>query len=411
MQDLLGNCCGLDVHKNEVVACLLIGTSEVQPSSQTRVFSTLAQGLAELKEWLEKQECHHVAMESTGIYWVPVYETLEDDGMQLLVVNARHMKNVPGRKTDMRDAEWIATLLRAGLLRSSFIPEKSIRELRHLTRYRKGIVRDVTTQKNRIEKFLQSAGFRLSVFISDVFGASGRNVMRHLIAHGAIDKTGLDQCLRTQTRNKIDDILTSVNGTMSDHQRGMLQMMLDHLDTLRDHLRFVDASLKKEIAAYEGAMRILMSIPGIGETAASSILAEIGVNMRGFPSSEHLCSWAGMSPGNNESAGKRKSTSINKGNPYIKSMLCEVAWVLAGKRNTYLSHWYWRLKQRKGAKKAIVALGRKLLTIIYAMLISGTLYDEGVFEQRRQQSQQKKVKRMLSELGRLGYRLTDPAAD
>ena len=412
MQDLLEICCGLDVHKATVVACLLVGAPEVKPSCEIRTFSTMAAGLTELGEWLHRAGCRHVAMESTGIYWIPVYERLEDstEPIELMVVNARHMKNVPGRKTDMREAEWIATLLRAGLLRSSFIPEKSIRELRHLTRYRKSIVHDVTAQKNRIEKFLQSAGFRLSAFLSDAFGASGRNVMRHLIAHGSIDRDGMDRCLKTQTRCKLNDILTSVNGTMSAHQRQFLSMMLGHLEQLEVHLRQIEAEIESAVSQFHGTMSVMTSIPGISHTAASSILAEIGVNLDCFATSEHLCSWAGMSPGNNESAGKHKSTATNHGNPYVKSMLCEVAWSIAGKRNTYLSNWYWRLKQRKGAKKAIVALGRKLLVIIFTMLKNGTLFDEACFEQRRQHCERRRVARMLSELGRLGYEVSSPTA-
>ena len=246
MQDLLEVCCGMDVHKETVVACLLVGAPEVKPSCEIRTFSTMASGLAELKHWIEDTGCGHVAMESTGIYWIPVYERLEDstEPINLMVVNARHMKNVPGRKTDMRDAEWIATLLRAGLLRSSFIPEKSIRELRRLTRYRKSIVHDVTAQKNRIEKFLQSAGFRLSVFLSDIFGVSGRNVMRHLIAYGSIDRDGMDRCLKKQARHKLNDILTSVNGAMSAHQQQFLSMMLGHLDQLETHQRQIGRRLR-----------------------------------------------------------------------------------------------------------------------------------------------------------------------
>jgi len=412
MQDLLEVCCGLDVHKETVVGCLLTGVPEMKPSSEIRSFSTMAAGLAELGEWLRKAGCRHVAMESTGIYWIPIYERLEDstEPIELTVVNARHMKNVPGRKTDMRDAEWIATLLRAGLLRSSFIPEKSIRELRHLTRYRKSIVHDVTAQKNRIEKFLQSVGFRLSVFLSDAFGASGRNVMRHLIAHGSIDRNGMDGCLKTQTRRKLNDILTSVNGTMSTHQRQFLSMILGHLEQLETHLRQAESEIERAASQFHGAMSVISSVPGIGHTAAASILAEIGSNMDCFVTSEHLCSWAGMSPGNNESAGKRKSTATTHGNPYVKSMLCEVAWGIAGKRNTYLSNWYWRLKQRKGAKKAVVALGRKLLVIIFTMLKNGTFFDEACFEQRRQQCERRRVSRMLSELERLGYEIVSPTA-
>jgi transposase len=408
MQDLLEICCGLDIHKENIVACLLTGATDVKPTSEIRTFSTMTHGLKELKAWLHDSNCRHVAMESTGIYWIPVYETLESESenMCLLVVNARHMKNVPGKKTDMRDSEWIATLLRAGLLRSSFIPEKRIRELRHLTRYRKSIVHDVTAQKNRIEKFLQSTGFRLSVFLSDTFGASGRNIMRHLIAHGSIDLKDLDRCLKGQTRRNINNILVSVNGTMSAHQQQFLAISLDHLEMLEAHLNQIEQALEQETKKFEAAMNILTSIPGISKIAASSLLAEIGTNMSCFPTAEHLSSWAGMSPGNNESAGKRKSASVNHGNPYLKSMLCEIAWVIAGNRNAYLSKWYWKLKQRKGAKKAIVALGRKLLVMIYAMLKKGTSYDEDCFEQRRKQMENKRVSRMLSELNRLGYQVS-----
>jgi len=412
MQDLLEICCGLDIHKENIVACLLTGATDVKPSSEIRTFSTMIHGLKELKAWLNDHNCQHAAMESTGIYWIPVYETLESDSenMDLLVVNARHMKNVPGKKTDMRDSEWIATLLRAGLLRSSFVPEKRIRELRHLTRYRKSIVHDVAAQKNRIEKFLQSAGFRLSVFLSDTFGISGRNIMRHLIAHGSIDIKDLDLCLKGQTRRNINNILVSVNGTMSGHEQQFLAISLDHLEMLEAHLKQIEQALEQETKKFEKAMNILTSIPGISNIAATSLLAEIGINMSCFPTAEHLSSWAGMSPGNNESAGKRKSAAVNHGNPYLKSMLCEVAWVIAGNRNAYLSKWYWKLKQRKGAKRAIIALGRKLLVMIYAMLKKGTAYDEECFEQRKRQLENKRVSRMLSELNRLGYHVSCPPA-
>ena len=218
----------------------------------------------------------------------------------------------------MRDSEWIATLLRAGLLHSSFVPEKCIRELRHFTHYRKSIVQDITAQKNRIEKFLQGAGFRLSVFLSDTFGVSRRNIMRYLIVHGSIDLEGLDHYLKTQTRHKIDDILVSVNGTMSMHQQQFLAITLDHLEMLEAHLHQVEQAVEQETEKFETAMNILISIPGIHKTAAASLLAEIGTNMGCFPTSEHLSSWAGMSLGNNENAGKRKPSSINHGNPYVK---------------------------------------------------------------------------------------------
>ena len=331
MKDLLEISCGLDVHKEKIVACILTGPLGKPTHSEIREFSTLIPDMIALRHWIVSKNCHHVAMESTGIYWMPIYEILEDafsGDITLLVVNARHTKNVPGKKTDMRDSEWISTLLRAGLLNGSFIPEKRIREFRDLNRYRKSVIRDITSQKNRIEKFLQSSGFRLSSLISDIFGASGRNIILHLIEHGQIDKTALDSCRKTKTRNRIDEIETS---------------------------------LEEDMAPFALQVEQLNSIYGISTTASYAIIAEIGIDMKPFKTAEHICSWAGLCPGNNESAGKRKSTSITKGNPYIKSMLCEIAWVIAGKRNTYLSAWYWRIKQKKGAKKAIVALARKLL--------------------------------------------------
>ncbi|OAA93427.1 Transposase [Clostridium coskatii] len=309
MNDLLERCCGLDVHKDIIVACILNGPVGKPAKSEIREFSTLITGMRDLKAWIVSEDCHFVAMESTGIYWKPIYETLEDsfDGdISLLVVNARHMKNVPGKKTDMKDAEWIATLLRAGLLNGSFIPAKEIREFRDLTRYRKSVIRDITSQKNRIEKFLQSSGFRLSTFISDIFGASGRNIINCLIDHGQINKSQLNECLKTKTRKRIDEILIAVNGTLSVHQRNFLKMLVSHLDVLNSHLKDVEASIIAEINQFSSAIATLCSIPDIAETAAASIIAEIGVNMSCFKTAEHICSWAGLSPGNNESAGKKK---------------------------------------------------------------------------------------------------------
>jgi transposase len=366
----------------------------------------MSSGLQDLKEWLEESNCSHIAMESTGIYWIAPYEVLEGvngGDVQLMVVNARHMKNVPGRKTDVKDSEWIATLLRAGMLKSSFIPPKDIRELRKSTRYRKSIVWDIASQKNRIEKHLQATGFRLSVFISDIFGVSGRNIMEQIVLHGSVNKAVIEECLRGQTRNKTQEILESVNGTMDNFDRNMLSMKLKHLDTLTDHLAAVDEMIRVKVEPHLETMSLLTGIPGISTVSAAAILAETGGDMGVFRTSEHLASWAGMSPGNNESAGKRKSARTNPGNLYLKSILCEVAWVVSRMRRTYLSQWYWKVKQRRGAKKAIVALGRKILTIIYAMLKSCQEYDEGHFEKIREHYKRMRLDRMASELTQAGF--------
>ena len=411
MQDILTCAMGLDIHRDVIVACLAKGELGTDPEIEIRSFSTLIPEMRKLRDWVLEAECRYVAMESTGIYWQPIYEMLEpcfDGQISILVVNARHMKNVPGRKTDMRDAQWIATLLRAGLLKGSFIPDKTFRELRHLTRYRKSIVRDITAQKNRIDKFLQSSGFRFTAFLSDAFGASGRNIIRHLMEYGNISREALDRCLKTQTRKRIDEILIALNGSLSEHQRGFLRMIFGHLEALEQHRHTVEDAITKEITKHEEALSLLCSIPGIDVTAAAAIIAEIGTDMSAFPDSQHICSWAGLSPGNNESAGKRKSAHINKGNPYQKSMLCEVGWVISGKRSLYLSGWYWRIKQRKGAKRATIALARKLLALIYTMLKTGSPYNEDCFEIRRKQSERKRASRMVNELQKLGYFVVAP---
>ncbi len=408
MKDLLEISCGLDVHKEIIVACILTGPLGQPTHSEIREFSTLIPDMVALRDWIVSSNCHDVAMESTGIYWIPIYEILEEafsGDINLLVVNARHMKNVPGKKTDMRDAEWISTLLRAGLLSGSFVPAKEIREFRHLNRYRKSVLRDITSQKNRIEKFLQSSGFRLSSFLSDIFGASGRNIIEHLIDNGSIDLEALDSCLKTKTRAHANEILMSINGTLSDHQRSFLKMLYGHYKSLKDHLKEVEDALNNDMKPFANEIAQLSSIHGISTISASAIIAELGIDMSSFKTAEHLCSWAGLSPGNNESAHKRKSTHIMKGNPYLKSMLCEVAWVIAGKRKTYLSSWYWRLKQKKGPKKAIVALARKLLVIIYSMLKNKTQFDESVFESRRKTSEEKQISRYKRELERRGYQV------
>ena len=408
MEDILECCCGLDIHKESIVACILKGPlgAGLKPRSEIREFGTQLKDLIALRKWLEKHECHYVAMESTGIYWQPVYAILEtalSDEMRLLVVNARHMKNVPGKKTDMRDAEWIATLLRAGLLKGSFVPERDIRDLRQFTRYRKALIRDITSQKNRIEKLLQSNGFRLSSFLSDIFGSSGLAIMHQLVQVGSISSQSLDRCLKARARQKASEILSSLNGTLSVPQRKLLKMQLAHLADLQANLREVEEEIHDGFSQFLGPIGLLDSIPGIDLTAAYAILAEIGKDMSAFPTAQHICAWAGLAPGNHQSAGKKKKQRTIQGNNYLKTILCEVAWVIASHKKLYLSGWYWRLKQRIGAKRAVIALARKLLVIIYTMLKTDHLFDEQKFLERKKATNQKRLSRMVYELTRLGY--------
>ena len=414
MQDILDCCCGLDIHKESIVACLLKGPLEagLKPRSEIREFGTQLKDLLALRKWLEENLSHYVAMESTGIYWQPVYAVLEtafSKDIHLLVVNARHMKQVPGKKTDMRDAEWIATLLRAGLLKGSFVPEQDIRDLRQFTRYRKGLIRDITSQKNRTEKLLQSSGFRLSSFLSDIFGASGLAILEQLVQVGSISQAGLELCLKGRARQKASEILSSLNGTLSKPQRRLLKMEMAHLQDLQDNLAEVETEIQTLFSQFEAPIQWLDSIPGIDLTAAYAILAEIGSDLSTFPTAEHLCAWAGLAPGSHQSAGKQKKQRVTPGNNYLKTILCEVAWVIASHKEMYLSGWYWRLKQRTDAKRAIVALAHKLLVIIFAMLKSKSAYDEQKFVQRKAATEQKRVSRMVHELTRLGYAVSVPA--
>ncbi len=414
MEDILECCCGLDIHKESIVACLMKGPigAGLKPGGEVREFGTQLNELMGLREWLQEHDCHYVAMESTGIYWQPVYAVLEQslsDEMHLLVVNARHMRNVPGKKTDMRDAEWIATLLRAGLLKGSFVPEQDIRDLRQYTRYRKALIRDMTSQKNRIEKLLQSNGFRLSSFLSDIFGSSGLAIMHQLVQAGCISSQSLAVCLKGRARLKATEILSSLNGILSAPQRQLLKMQLAHLQDLQDNLREVEDHIRADFSKFEKPIQLLDSIPGIDLTAAYAILAEISHSMSAFPTAQHICAWAGLAPGNNQSAGKKKKQRITQGNNYLKTMLCEVAWVIASHKEMYLSGYYWRLKQRTDTKRAIVALARKLLVIIYAMLKTDQPYDEHKFLERKKITEQRRVQRMVSELTKLGYAMSSPA--
>jgi transposase len=408
MEDLLECGCGLDVHKESIVACLLKGGIETgkKPTKEIREFGTQMKDLIQLREWLREEHCLYVAMESTGIYWQPIYAVLEqalDDEMHLLVVNARHMRNVPGKKTDMRDAEWIATLLRAGLLKGSFVPEQNIRDLRQYTRYRKALIRDITSQKNRIEKLLQASGFRLSSFLTDIFGISGLGLMQELIRVGYLSPESVKACLKATARKKADEILSNLNGIVSVPQRKLLKMQLDHLKDLQENLQEVEDHIHRDFTHFERSIQLLDSIPGIDLTAAYSILAEISANLTAFPTAQHLCAWAGLAPGNHESAGKKRKQRILHGDNYLKTVLCEVAWVIASQKKLYLSSWYWRLKQRTDSKRAIVALARKLLVMIYAMFKSNRPYDEQKFVGRKHAVEQKHVKRMINELAKLGY--------
>ena len=308
MEAVLECCCGLDVHRDNVVACILKGPNDQKPEKTLKTFSSLPDGLKKLRVWLEEENCRYAAMESTGVYWQPVYNVLEEafDGtMVALVVNARHMRNVPGKKTDMKDAEWIAQLLRSGLLDASFIPSKPVRELRSLTRYRKTMVEEITAQKNRVEKFLQSSGFKLSTFCSDVFGVSGRAILEHLSEHGSISSLQVEALLKGRLKVKREEIALATRGGLTELQQDFLGMLLKHLYQLEANIPEIDQKINQVASKFQQQLEQLDGIPGIDKVAAQAVLAEIGTDMSKFKTAAHLCSWAGLCPGSNESAGKK----------------------------------------------------------------------------------------------------------
>lgn len=316
MNDIYDVCCGLDIHKEIIVACIMKTSKEVSKNNnkdnvdiEIKSFKTFFNDLIKLRKWIEEEDCHHAAMESTGIYWCPIYDELEkafQGNIEILVTNARHMRNVPGKKTDIKDSQWIASLLRAGLLHGSFIPPLDIRELRLLTRYRKNIVEDINTQKNRIEKFLQSCGFKLSNFLTDIFGTSGRNLMNVLISKGELSASDVENETKRISQEKKDEIKVSINGMLTQHQRDFLKLQLNHLDELISHQGVIEESIETMAGKFSESITHLDTIPGIGFTSATAIIAEIGTDMSEFPTTENFCSWAGVSPGDNKSAGKKK---------------------------------------------------------------------------------------------------------
>lgn len=393
-------CAGLDVHKKTVVACLLLTLASGKVSRQVRTFATTTAGLLALADWLGSQGVTHVAMESTGIYWRPVLTILEGR-FQVMVVNAAHMKAVPGHKTDIKDSEWIADLLRHGLLQASFIPPKPIRDLRDVVRYRKTLVQQRAQQINRVQKVLETANIKLSSVASDVLGKSGQAMIEALLA-GVSDAEHLAQLARGRLRAKLPALREALEGRMEAVHRTLLRHLLHLIDVLEKEIEQLQAEIDLLLPPYQPQLSRLRQIPGIGPTAAAAIVAEIGVDMSRFPSHKHLCSWAGVAPGNKQSGGKRLRASTNKGNTHLQAVLAEVVWVISHTHDNYLSAQYHRLARRIGKQKAIVAVSHSLLTIIYHMLRTNQDYhDLGAhfFETLDTQRQRAAAVRRLEALG------------
>jgi transposase len=392
-------CCGLDVHKKTVVACLLTPRSKGKPGKDVRTFSTTTRALLELLDWLGNAGCTHVAMESTGTYWKPVYNILEGS-FELLVVNAQHLKAVPGRKTDVRDAEWIADLLRHGLLRPSFVPSRPERELRELTRYRTSLLRERASEINRLQKVLEGANIKLASVVSNVMGVSGRAMITALVA-GEDDLQALADLARGKLQGKKEALKEALDGRLSSHQRFMLASQLRHIDHLNELIGEVSEEIDQRLAPRREDLDRLMTIPGVGHRVAETFLSEVGSDMDRFPSAQHLASWAGLCPGNRESAGKSRSGRTRKGSPWLRSMLVE-AGVSASRTNTYLGARFRRLAARRGSRRAAVGVAHSIIVTAYHLLTKQQEYlDLGAnyFDERQREKVCYRLTRRLEALG------------
>lgn len=366
MQVLYPHCCGLDVHKKTVVASVVLTAADGQVTQHTRTFATTTSQLLALCDWLTQQQVTHVAMESTGVYWRPVFNLLEAS-VTVILVNAQHIKAVPGHKTDVKDSQWLADLLRHGLLHASFIPPAPIRDLRDLVRYRKTLVQERSQEVNRLQKVLETANIKLSSVVSDVLGKSGRDMLDALLAQVS-DPEALAQLARGSLRGKLPQLREALLGQVQAHHRTLIGQQLAHIDFLEQSLAQMQTEIDARLQSYQQEIDLLVSIPGVGATAAAAIVGEIGTDMTRFPTAHHLASWAGVAPGNKQSGGKRLKAPTTKGNPRLRGVLAECVWAISRMKDNFLSTQYHRFARRLGKTKAIVASSHRLLIVIYHVL-------------------------------------------
>jgi transposase len=403
---------GLDVHKDTVVACVRI-VADGKTKRECRTFATTTEQLVELRAWLEECRCTHVAMEATGVYWMPVFRILGDGGFELVLANAAHIKNVPGRKTDMNDAMWIADLLACGLIKASFVPTEEMQELRALTRTRKQLVREQTRHVQRIEKTLAEANIKLDSVISDIMGASGRRIIEAMIA-GVRQPRKLADLAGKQIKATPKQLYDALHGRLTDHHRFLLELHLHQWDGLDETVRKIDQEIDQRIARmdtkaatdqvpFRTLIELLDTVPGVNTVAAPAILSEIGRDMSRFPSAGHLVSWSGLCPGQNESAGKRKSSRLRKGAPWLKTMLVQCAWAAKRKKDSYYRAQFFRLQSKHGPQKAICAVAASILTAIYHILKDGTEHHDLGAEYFDRRPTEVKATRLVARLRKLGF--------
>lgn len=404
MDRVYDKCCGIDVHKKLIVACFKQGNRQ-----EIRDFGATTRELLEMADWLKEGGCEMIAMESTSSYWKPLYNILEVCELNVIVVNARHMRAVPGRKTDVKDAEWIADLLQHGLLTASYIPDRDQRELRELVRYRKSLVGERNRELNRLQKMLEGANIKLSGTITDINGKSARNILEHILSGKKIDSAEYDilyqqKVIAHNLKATKEQIIDDLNGVMSDLQKKMMRILLNHLDELNAHIRELDDDIDHFMKPEEKrAAEVIQDIPGIGNTGAQAIISVIGTDMERFPTDAHLSSWAGLCPGSNESAHKRKSGRTRKGNALLRDTLVVCAHAAVKNKTSYFSAQFARISAHRGKKRAYVAVAHSMLVAIYHILKDGVVFNDLGADYYNQFNRERKINAYLKKLKALGW--------
>jgi transposase len=401
-------CCGLDIHKDSIVACLLVRGDATRPAKELRRFSTMTDDILALGDWLAEAGCTHLLMESTGVYWKPLFNLLEDR-FTVLLANAQHVKQVPGRKTDMQDAEWLAVVLRYGLVRPSYVPARPQRQLRELTRYRTSLVRERATAVNRLQKTLEGANLKLGSVASDVLGKSGRAILQALV-EGETDPEVLAALAVGSLQQKLPQLRRALTGRMQAHQRFLLGEQLAHIRELETRIERLNGEVQARLGEQQDVLRRLDTIPGVSQRTAELIVAELGTDAAQFPSPKHAASWLGLCPGNNESAGKHRSGKTRHGNPWLKSGLVEAAKAAARTKGSALAELFQRVAARRGRKRATLAVAHRLAVIAYCIIRDGTEYEEREQEARALAQALRRERRLVAELRNRGYVVLDKAS-
>ena len=401
MQSILKSCCGIDVHKSMIKASIAQGPLDKPPKFITRIFSTMTSDLLKLKDWLRENEVEAVAMESTGVYWKPIFNILEDE-FPIVLANPQYLKKVPGKKSDVKDCEWIGSLLRCGLIPASFIPPKPIRELRELNRTRRKLVGTMASEKNRIQKVLEDANIKLASVVSKIDGVSSMNMIQALLKKDSLFKEDIAVMARGKLKSKVDQLVEALNGKVTDHHRFLLRLHLNIIAFQAEQIQEIDERIQNCMIPFRKEEALIQTIPGISKITTSAIIAEIGVDMSQFPSDAHLASWAGICPGNNESAGVKKSGKIRKGNSFLKATLTEVAWAASRTKGSAYGAIYNSIPKRRGKKRALVAIGHRILLDIHRVLKTREPFvDEGAeaVYQRNSKARQQSAIRFLEQSG------------